>query len=133
MKEFDEVIENKGLRADGALYWKAYALNRTGKRTEALAALDQIEREYAGSAWLNDAKALKLEVQQSSGQPVSPETQSDEELKLLAINGLMHSDPDRAMPLLERVLTDSKSAPKVKERALFVLSQSTQPEVARNR
>ena len=128
VKSFDAVIESKGTRADGALYWKAYGLNKLGKRSEALASLDQLQRDFASSAWLNDAKALRLEVQQSSGQPVSPESQSDEDLKLLAINGLMHSDPERAIPLLEGVLKDGKSSPKVKERALFVMAQSRSPK-----
>jgi tetratricopeptide (TPR) repeat protein len=128
VKAFDAVIESKQSRTDGALYWKSYALNKLGRRNEALAALDQLEKEYGSSAWLNDAKALRLEVQQSSGQPVSPESQPDEDLKLLAINGLMHSDPDRAMPLLDKVLSDPKTAPKVKERALFVLAQSRNPK-----
>ena len=128
VKAFDSVVERKQTRADGALYWKAYALNKLGKRTEALASLDRIEKEYSGSAWLNDAKALRLEVQQNSGQPVSPESQSDEELKLLALNGIMHSDPDRALPLIEGVLTSASASPKVKERALFVLGQSRNPK-----
>jgi len=128
VKSFDMVVDSKGTRADGALYWKAYGLNKLGKRAEAQASLEQLEREYAGSAWLNDAKALRLEVQQSTGQAVSPESQSDEELKLLAINGLMHSDPERAIPLLEKVLRDGKSGPKLKERALFVMAQNNSPK-----
>ena len=124
IRNFDQVIERKDSRSDGAMYWKAYAFNRQGKRTEAAAALDQLQRDYPQSAWLNDAKALRLEVQQSSGQAVSPDSQTDDDLKLLAINGLMHSDPERATPLLEKVLADPKAPPKVKERALFVLMQN---------
>jgi HEAT repeat protein len=48
-------------------------------------------------------------------------------LKLLAINGLMHSDPAQATPLVERVLNDAKNAPAVRERALFVLARSNAP------
>ena len=40
---------------------------------------------------------------------VSPESQSDEDLKLLAINSLMNSEPERAVPLLEKVLNDPKN------------------------
>jgi tetratricopeptide repeat protein len=128
VRNFDQVIERKESRADGALYWKAYALNREGKQSEAVAALDQLQRDYPQSAWLNDAKALRLEVQQGSGQAVSPDSQTDDDLKLLAINGLMRSDPDRATPLLEKVLGDAKAPPKVKERALFVLTQNKSPK-----
>lgn len=125
---FDGVIARKDTHADGALYWKAYALNKIGKRTEALAALDQLQKDYSQSAWLNDAKALRIEVQQSNGQPVSPESQSDEDLKLLAINGLMHSDPERAAPLLEKILSDPKASPRMKDRALFVIAQGKTPK-----
>ncbi|MGB6883918.1 MAG: HEAT repeat domain-containing protein, partial [Candidatus Acidiferrum sp.] len=72
---------------------------------------------------LKDAKALEIEVRQSNGQPAHPESQPDEELKMLAIQGLMNSDPERAMPLLEKVLNGTGS-PKEKSKALFVLAQN---------
>jgi hypothetical protein len=45
----------------------------------------------------------------------------------MAINGLMHSDAERAIPLLEGLLKGSAS-PKVKRNALFVLAQSNSPK-----
>jgi len=124
---FEQVIQMHGPRTDGALYWKAYALNKLGRREEALSALTTLEKSYAQSRWNNDAKALEVEIRQSMGQTVSPDNVSDEDLKLIAINGLMNSDPERAVPLLEKVLQGNQS-PKVKERALFVLAQSTSPK-----
>jgi TolA-binding protein len=126
VQHFDAVITGKSPRADGALYWKAYALNRSGKRDEALAAIAQLRRDYASSAWLNDAQALEAEVKQSNGQPVSPAQETNDDLKLYAINSLMNADPDRAIPLLEGILKGS-SAPNVKKNALFVLGQSKSP------
>ena len=41
----------------------------------------------------------------------------------MALRGLMHSDPEQALPVIEKMLTGTNS-PKVKDRALFVLSQS---------
>jgi len=126
IESFDRVINAKtpSSRADGAYYWKAYALNKLGKRDEALAALAELARQFPQSNWLNDAKALQAEVQQAKGQPVSPEDQADEDLKLYAINALISSDADRAVPLLETLLNNPKQAPRLKERALFVLAQS---------
>lgn len=123
---FDRVINgrNPSTRADGAYYWKAYALNKLGKRDEALAALAELSKQFPTSGWLNDAKALQAEVQQAKGQPVSPENQADEDLKLYAINALINSDADRAVPLLQSLLSNPKMSPKLKERALFVLAQS---------
>jgi len=127
IEKFDAVAkENKAL-ADGALYWKAYAENKLGRRADALTTLAELRKQYPGSRWLNDAKALELEVRQSSGQKVSPEGESDEDLKLMAINSLMNSDPERALPLLQKVLEGSQPL-RIKERALFVLSQNGSSE-----
>ncbi len=124
---FGQVVSRNGARVDGALYWKAYALGKLGRRDEANAAIAELRKSYAGSRWLDDAKALELELKQASGQSVSPEGESDEELKLMAINGLMQSDPERAIPLLEGQLKGSAS-PKVKRNTLFVLAQSNSPK-----
>jgi tetratricopeptide (TPR) repeat protein len=123
---FDRVINARtpSTRADGAYYWKAYALNKLGKRDEALAALAELAKQFPQSSWLNDAKALQAEVQQGKGQPISPENQADEDLKLYAINALINSDAERAVPLLEGLLSNPKMSPRLKERALFVLAQS---------
>jgi hypothetical protein len=45
----------------------------------------------------------------------------------MAINGLMQSDPERAIPLLESQLKGSAS-PKVKRNTLFVLAMSSSPK-----
>lgn len=126
VQRFDAVITAKAPRSDGALYWKAYALNRAGKKDEALAALAQLRRDYTSSAWLNDAQALEAEVKQSNGQPISPAQESNDDLKLYAINSLMNADPERAIPLIEGILKGS-SAPNVKKNALFVLAQNKSP------
>src|SRR5260370_41984436 len=52
---FNRVIENKGSRSDGALYWRAYAQNRLGKREDALASLAELQKSYPSSHWLDDA------------------------------------------------------------------------------
>lgn len=121
---FDEVIANNNTRTDGALYWKAYALGKLGRRQEAQEQLNDLSKRFADSRWLGDAKALALEMQQAGGQRVEPDRVDDDELKLIAINGLMGSDPSRAVPMLERILKSTQSS-RVKERALFVLAQSS--------
>src|SRR3954471_13125954 len=123
LAELDRLIPLKSNRTDAALYWKAYVLARLAQRPEALATIADLTREYPDSRWLKDAKAIEVEVRQSSGQPVSPASQDDEDLKLMALRGLMNSDPDQALPVLEKMLSSANS-PKVKDRALFVLSQS---------
>lgn len=123
---FSEATQTGGDRTEGALYWKAYAQDKLGRRADALTTLSQIKTSFPNGRWTNEAKALELEVRQSAGQNVSPESESNEDLKLIAINSLLGSDPDRALPLLEGILKGSQS-PRIKERALFVLSQSGSP------
>ncbi len=124
---FDEIARAKGDRSDGALYWKAYAENRLGRRDEALATLALLRQQYPSSAWQNDAQALTVEIQQQAGKPVDPNAEANEEIKLMAINGLMNGDPERAVPLLEKILK-SPSSIRLKDRALFVLTQSNSPQ-----
>ena len=127
LEAFSTVTPHGGSRADGALYWKAYTLNKLGRRDEAMAAIAELRKSYATSRWLDDAKVLEVEVKQAAGQKVSPESEPDDDLKLMAINGLMQSDSERAIPLLENLLKGAQS-PKLKERALFVLAQSSVPK-----
>ncbi len=116
-------IQGMTQRADAAMYWSAYASNKLGDTTMALKRLSEMQAKFAASRWMNDARALQLEINQATGKKVSPEEQADEELKLMAIQGLMNADPERSLPLLEEILNSQKSL-KLKKQALFVLSQS---------
>jgi hypothetical protein len=78
------------------------------------------------SSWVRDANALEVEVRQASGQSVDAAAQASDDLKLLALQGVMRSDPQTAIPVIEKTLAGNSSV-RVKERALFVLSQSKEP------
>jgi len=125
--QFAELVTLNGPQTDAALYWKAYAENRLGKRDTALATIADLKRRYPQSRWLKDASALEIDVRQRTGQPAHPESQSNDDLKMLAIQGLMNSDPERAMPLLEKVLNGT-ATPREKSKALFVIAQSGSPQ-----
>lgn len=122
---FDRVIDMKSAKTDAALYWKAYAQNKQGQRTESLATIDMLSKDYPKSRYLGDAKALEVEVKQNSGQGVDPKSESDEELKLLALSSLQNSE--EAIPIVQKVLQGTGS-PRLKARALFVLAQSNSPK-----
>jgi len=123
---FTEVVAMKGSRADAALYWKAFAESRAGRNADAQASIATLRSDYPKSRYLNDASALEVELKRGGGQPLSPDTQQDEDLKLLAIQGLQHSAPEQTVPLLEKILASSNS-PRIKERALYVLALSDSP------
>lgn len=125
-KQFSRVAEMKGAHADAALYWLAKSQSNMGMRPEALSTIMRLHQEYPKSKWNDDGKALEIEVRGDSHQPVAPEHIEDDDLKLIALNSLMQSDPERAVPILEKVLA-SNNSPKVKDRALFILSQSQSP------
>lgn len=121
---FRKVADLRMAHADAALYWLAYAQGKMGARSEALSTLLQLQNSYPKSKWNEDGKTLEVEIRQSAGQQIEPEHVDDEDVKLMAINGLMHSDPERAIPILEGILNGHQPV-KLKERALFVLSQSS--------
>jgi hypothetical protein len=124
---FDEVASLGGRRADAGLYWKAYAQRKAGRTTDALATLAELRRRAPKSQWIDEGQALELEIRQAAGMRVAPETTPDEDLKLIALNGLMHTESSRALPLLKEFLAANRSA-KLRRQALFVLSQSSAPE-----
>ena len=123
VERFTVLVDSKAPRADAALYWRAYSFDKLNRQTEALTSVAELLKGYPSSRWIAEARALEIQVRQRAGQPVSPDVQSDEELKLFAIMGLQHQDPERAIPMLEKLL-QSTSSPRIKERALFVLAQS---------
>jgi hypothetical protein len=120
-------IQSMSSRADAAMYWSAYAANKLGDRAAALKQLANLQAKFSTSKWANDARALQLEINQASGKKISPEEQSDEELKLMAIQGLMNADASRSVPLIEGILNSQKSL-QLKKQALFVLGQSGDPK-----
>jgi hypothetical protein len=176
--KYDDVIRNGSGNTAGALYWKAYALVKLGRREEAAQNVSELKRRFPTSRWNNDAAALKLEMRsrrdtddeaedrareaedrerekedrerekedrerekedrqrekeerQRERDDRAAEKQScgeNEELKLLAINNLMNSDPERAFPLLEKILNNPATCRKMQDRALFVLAQSNSPK-----
>lgn len=68
---------------------------------------------------LNGAVLAQADAGRASG--------ADEELALAALEGLMAQPSDRALPIIKKVLAGPQST-RVKQRALFVLSQIDSPE-----
>lgn len=129
LNSFSQLIKMNKL-VDSSLYYQAYAQNKLGRRSEALTSIAELKRQYPSSPWLKDAKALELEIDQARGRTPQPEDESDCELKMLAVNSLMNTDPSRAVPILEKFLNGSSSnicGGKINDKALFVLSQSDDP------
>ncbi len=124
---FTKIAQQKGQRAEASTYWKAYAENKEGKSALALATCKDLRRSYPHGSWIDECGALEIEIRGKSGDPVQPQAEQDEELKLLALNSLMEQDESRALPIIQQILTGS-SSDKLKDRALFVLAQDQSPQ-----
>jgi hypothetical protein len=144
---FDQVVTAKGKKADAALYWKAYALNKLDKQQLANDTCVQLRTQFKDSTWNGDCRALSVSVsaQQvhvvgavkldplqlnlnldqpfAGGSSKDPET----EIKMLALNSVMRRDPAQAVPLVRGILTGDQPM-SVKQHAFFILVQSKAPE-----
>lgn len=124
---FAKVAERGGPEADAGLYWKAYAQNKAGNRAAALTTIRELTSTFPKSSWLDDARALEVEMRGDQGQPVQPTGEDDEDLKLYALSGLMNHNPQKALPLVQQYLKGKHSL-QDKEKALFLLTQSELPQ-----
>jgi len=124
---FSKIAQQKGERADASIYWKAYAENKEGKTARALETCGDLRHAYPNSSWINECGALEIEIRGKSGDPVQPQAEQNEDLKLLALNSLMRQDESRALPIIQQILTSDNSE-KLKDRALFVLAQDSSPQ-----
>ena len=127
VRKFSALASMNGPQTDAALYWQAYAENRQGKREAALATASDLKRRFPQSRWKKDAEALEIEIKQSSGGTVNPDTQNDQDLKYLALQGIMMNNPEKGMPLVLKYLSGPGS-PKEKNKALFLLAQNGSPQ-----
>ncbi len=146
---FDRVVDAKGKKADAALYWKAYSLNKLGKGPMAMATCFQLRSRYTESQWNRDCSALTIELRSEMKMPVlavppvpmigpieihdvyrdegGPARGSNDDLKMLALNSMLNRDPVQAIPLLRGVLSGNQPNG-IKQHAIFVLAQSKSPE-----
>jgi HEAT repeat protein len=113
--------------ADSALYWQAYAQRQGRRVAEARATVERLQREFPQSRWLAEAQSLLGAP--AAATSVAADAAEREDLVESALAGLLSAPPERALPLLQRVIAGNYSA-RSKERALFVLSQIDDPQAS---
>src|SRR2546426_477035 len=69
VEKYDALANLNGPQTDKALYWRAWAERKLGRRDAAIASLNELYRRFPQSRWVNDGKALEVELRQSSGKP----------------------------------------------------------------
>jgi HEAT repeat protein len=116
-----ELRKKEPASADAAVYWQAYALLQARRNAEAKAMVERLQRDFPDSRWKKDADSLLRQMDPAADKSVATGV-DDDDLAEMAVTGLMQAPPERAMPILRKVLQGSHSL-KVKKRALFVLSQ----------
>jgi hypothetical protein len=124
---FKKIVQQRGARTEASLYWMAYAENKQGRPANALETCAELRRAYPQGQWINECGALEIEIRGKSGDPVPPQAEQDEDLKLLALNSLMQQDEARALPAIQQIL-DGERPERLKDRALFVLAQDQSPQ-----
>src|ERR1700733_10040577 len=124
---FSNLASQHGARAEAALYWEAYAENKQGNAARALEICAELRHAYSQGNWVKECSALEIEIHGKSDDPMPPQAEQDEELKLLALNSLMQQDEAHALPIIQQILNSDKSE-KLKDRALFVLAQDQSPQ-----
>jgi HEAT repeat protein len=122
INRFDRVISAKGTHSDGALYYKAWALSKLGRSDEAVAAINELKTSYGSSPYLSEARTLEASVKK-----LGPGQVDDDDIKLLAIQAIQYSDPEKAVATCEGVLNGTNSLA-VKQRAIYVLALIDRPE-----
>jgi len=105
--------------ADATVYWQAYTLMRSKRLADARAAVARLHREFPQSRWSDEADALVTS--QGAGAVAETVGPGDQQAEAV-IEGALTASAERAAPLLMQVVKGDYS-PKIKKRALFVLSQ----------
>lgn len=104
-EKFQSFIESypKDANIDAALYWLAYAQAKLNKLTEASSHLQRLLKKYPNSNWADDARLLQIQI---GGNPsvdgeLGPNrkngSEEDEEIKIVALEALFRSNPERGM------------------------------------
>lgn len=120
LDKFSQVSKN-----EGALYWRAFAEFKLGRREDALATLASLRTLNPAGGWLGDAKTLEAAIQQSDGQPAKEEPDPRRRISDLASRLL--TEPEAAAAQFRQILA-GVNLPGAKRDAVFDLSRSNAPE-----
>ena len=126
--QFKQAIKADKDKADASMYWRAHALYKAGRKSEAERQVRSLERKYPDSRWLKEAQVLQVEHDGSAPVIAGTTDKSlvDEELRMFALAQLMDRDPERALPLVLDTLKSSGSE-SVRSDTLFMLGMSDDP------
>lgn len=113
---------------DAALYWLAFAYKKQNKYRSADETLVKLVSSHPRSSWINDAKSMRMELAPQLGrsEDVADEARNaqNDEIKIVALQSLFRSSPDRAMQFTADILApESTAGYRVKEGAITLLGR----------
>lgn len=117
---------------DAAIYWLAFSLSKQKRYQDADRQLDRLLREFPKSNWIDDGRALRVEIagQVKDTRTIDHELDKDNnEIKRIALQSLFQADPDKALNFVADILKpDSKADRKLRETAVALLGQHQGPK-----
>lgn len=151
MDQFRYIIDNysKSKWVEASLYYLSYSMKKRSEalenldeilslRKQALSHLETIIKKFPAGEWADDAKVLRVEIAEDLVKKGFKEykkyilngadEEADMEIKLLILDALLHMDKEKAFPILEKFIRKHKN-PKLREKAIFVISQIQDPRV----
>jgi hypothetical protein len=114
-------------QAEGALYWKAFALYMQGQGREALASIAELRKSFPQSGWLPDADRLATAISQNAGADTSTRKQGSADERQRALAHRVREDPTHAVAIL-RETAFGVDLPGVRQKAFYTLSRESSPQ-----
>ena len=116
-----------------ARYWLAFSLKQQNKFAEADTVLTRLIQQHpTATGWVNDARAMRVEIAPRLGNTQLVEqgvTDSDDEIRLAALQTLFETRPERAIAMAAELLkAGSASSRLLKEGAISLLEDSETSE-----
>jgi HEAT repeat protein len=138
--------------APDALYYRAYALYKSGNSNDlksAVLALDRQATRYPKAGTLSDAKLLRASILSEQAKRGNPEAgitiaiggqqlksenrcpTDDDDMRLAALEGIMQQDPDQVLPVLQKLLErKDECSIRLRKKAVNMLAQTKEEERA---
>lgn len=140
---FDQILEEypDSAYAADSLYWRGFALYRSGDLRSALAALEEQRERFPDAATRRDGEALAVRIHgelaqrgdsdaaarvamEASRVGDCPDEDDESDVRIAALNALLQMDSERAMPILRQILSRRDACSiGLRRKAVFLVAQ----------